>query len=221
MHSHTWNNLSVIEVAKALEMHFNCNDLVMAREMLRQMFPGKVGDLEIGKISMRRATTSRSCQEALDISEAVHFISNSDEAPRFIAMDIKKLPLIPPRLTSAKNQSESILLLEKKMECLEERMKCTDGILKKHEEHIIKLQKSNSVLLSFTPSDSSLPLHLEPKNARSAADYEVRQPASNYVPPKPSTSTHSQPDATSEWQQQQHERKQQKIIDKPRTNVFT
>ena len=133
-------NNSVLEVAKALESYFNVDDLTDARDVLRNKFSEQLMEKDIIKIGGRRTTATRSCREASahDISEAVHALSSEENAPKFVALNVKKLPLLSPTLAVPRSQNESLLLMEKKIQRLEERMTHTDDTIGRHEQQLFE-----------------------------------------------------------------------------------
>ena len=131
-------NYSVIEVSKAIEQYFCNEDVAAARDMLRHLFMDRLDELEIKKIATRKSSPNRTCLEAnaSDVSEAVYHLLNSMDPPRFATMDLKKLPILTAVLANTRSQAEAVLMLEKKMLQVEQRLAEHSNVLRKHDENI-------------------------------------------------------------------------------------
>ena len=131
-------NYSVVEVSKAVEQFFCNEEVAAARDMLRQLFLGRLDDLEIKKIVSRKSSPNRTCLEAnaSDVTEAVYHLINSVSPPRFATFDLKKLPILTAALATTRAQSEAVLLLEKKMQQVEQRLVDYGNILKQQDDKI-------------------------------------------------------------------------------------
>lgn len=125
----------VAEVATAVNLFFSADELTAARDLLRQKFMDKMEGLDITKTTSRKSSTLRSFTEAIsmDIVEGVHQLLEGDDAPIFATMDLRKLPLLQPALANTRNQAESMMLMERRLQRLEERMTSTDEILISHD----------------------------------------------------------------------------------------
>ena len=124
-------NYSVAEVTDALQQFFKEDTVLTARDLLRRKCEEKLKDLDIMKVSQRRASANRKSFEAnaSDVAEAVYLLINEDNGPQFLIDDVRKLPLLGPSLATPKSQAETILLLEKKFQNMETRMSANDEIL--------------------------------------------------------------------------------------------
>ena len=138
-------NYSVTEVAEALKQFFNEDTVVAARDILRKECEEKLKDLDIIKVSQRRSSANRKSFEAnaCDVAEAVYLLTNEDKGPQFLIDDVRKLPLLGPRLATPKNQAESILQLEKKFQSMETRMSASDEILRQHDQKLMRSKAGN------------------------------------------------------------------------------
>lgn len=133
-------NYSVADVVEALMQFFREDIVVKARDTLREAFAEKLNNFDIVKISHRRSSSSRTSFEAnaRDVAEAAYLLINEDEGPKFLIEDVSKLPILTPSLANPRNQAESILMLEKKLQKIEMRMTANDEILKQHDEELMR-----------------------------------------------------------------------------------
>ena len=131
-------NYTVAEVTKAVEMFFSIDDTNKARDILRKDFMEFLSELDISKIGSRRSSSNRSHVEATahDVTEAVYLLIKEENGPRFILDDISKLPVLGPVLASPRDQSASILVMEKKLQRMEEKLCATDEVVRLHDRQI-------------------------------------------------------------------------------------
>lgn len=231
-------NFSVIEVAKAIEQFFCNEDVAEARDLLRHMFLDRLHDLEIKKIATRKSSPNRSCLEAnaSDVTEAVYSLINSASPVRFATLELSKLPILTPVLATTRSQAEMILMMEKKMQQMEQEIVLHSNQLKQHDasiadmSHSCKLQASErSTMTRQTTKPTSSLEHLTPAHTAGAgvgARPKVPQPVTNTAEmrdlalPAPAEgfggtgrqntwaniAAQGQPDEREPWQQQRSER---------------
>ena len=118
------NNNSALEVSKALEIYFSNDEMASARNILREKFGEQLSELDICKVANRKSSLNRSVlgANANDVVEAVYHLMNGDPTPQFVTLELHRLPMLTPVLASTNAQAESILLLEKKFQHMEQKM---------------------------------------------------------------------------------------------------
>ena len=126
---------SVAEVAKSVESFFTSDDIIKARNILRNEFMDKLGELEISTIAYRKSSIKRTCvgANAYDVTEATYLLTR-DGGPKFVTDDISRLPVIGPNLTNHSDQSASLLMMENRLRRMEEKMDVTQSTLVEHDE---------------------------------------------------------------------------------------
>ena len=173
-------NYSVAVVAEALKQFFNEHTVLTARDLLRRKCEEKLKDLDIIKVSQRRASANRQSFEAnaRDVAEAVYLLINEDKGPQFLIDDVRKLPLLGPSLATPKSQAETIFLLEKKFQSMETRMSANDQILRQHDEELLRCKAEKEEIASSLSNYGSLTL---PPPAPGGSSWKDKMPYAEQI----------------------------------------
>ena len=116
-------NYGVQEVSTAIQVHFSSQEVVTARSLLRDNWKEHFYGLSIMLTGQRRNTETRSAQKAnaQDIATAMDKLVRLDKPPRFIAWDLRCLPMVRPK-TTENDTEEKLILLENTLRRLEGRV---------------------------------------------------------------------------------------------------
>ena len=195
-----------------METYFGSVALTEARHLLRIKLSEKLKDHDICEVVSCRNTYSRSCHEAnaQDITGAVHYMSNGENPPKFLVKDIKKLQLLSPALAVTQNQSASLLLMEKKIQRMEERMDHADDAVARHEKQLVPtFVRSTQEVLDIPKATSSTNLGAWAKPLNHIAQRPAVPSAGATAMTNANSSNNEnlmQSHGASGWMQQLHER---------------
>lgn len=117
-------SFNVDEMANALYVHFSEEDILKARQLLRDSCSGLLMNHIIMTVGCRRGTDARPAAEvsAMDIASAMYSIVDSEDVPKFIVLDLNQLPILKPTVTNAQYAtSQRLLMLENMLKRMCER----------------------------------------------------------------------------------------------------
>lgn len=149
------HNYAANEVADAIEIHFSSHELIEARQLLKDHWIQHLDGLTIVARDSRRDTNARSAQKAYsaDITMAVDKLMKIEKPPRFIAWDLRSLPIVKP-MSSDRDQDERLIILENTLRRLERRVNMNENNIE-----TLMTEKDAAVNQKLSAIDNTLRTH--------------------------------------------------------------
>ena len=189
-------------------MHFNKEEIIKARTLLREQFGDTLAGTPIMDTENRRGSQGRSAMHAnaLDVVNAMNELLRVDYSTKFAILDINLLPVVRPR-SGEHDIDERVVTLENALRRLQERMdqqedsmsmlaaNKQDEFMKKQIEEIQDAVKSYETVVNETRMSYAA------KAATKPILQHGKQPTANLVKNvEPSTSSATKP-GNNEWQE--------------------
>ena len=218
-------NYSIAEVCKSLEMHFKKEDIVKARNLLREQFGDLLDGTSIMTAENRKGSYGRSAMHAnaLDVVQALDELSRLANGIQFAVLDITSLPVVRPQ-SGDTDIDERVIMMENAMRRLQERVDQQESTLEmisvkdKNETMMLRIDELQNKVASFEKAvkEAKVPCAVNqsyagkvtgiPRSVQESAGIKRPMNDSSAGNVGPSTSAAVQP-RENDWQEVKHKKK--------------